>query len=82
MSFDIGLVVQAYLKATTVERSPSLPPTNLKGKRAHSPSIVKKAKKSKGPSLPPDLILGPSKVPTLEAGVEDGMVGCSRGCLD
>lgn len=50
---------------------PSPPPsTNLKGKRAYSPTLVKgagKVKKSKGPSFPLDLVPTSSKMSVIEA---------------
>lgn len=41
--------------------------SDSKGKWAHFPSPMEKANKSKVLSLPLDLVLGPSKVPTMEA---------------
>lgn len=56
-------------------------PANPKEKRAHSQSPTRKAKKNKGPSFPPDLILGFSEALVVEAGAEDGaplvMVGAT-----
>lgn len=53
-----------------IKRSPSSPPIDPKEKRVHFLSPAKKLKKSKGPSLPPDLVLGPSEAPIAKVGAE------------
>lgn len=69
--FDAVLVVQVKPKVVAIKRSPSPPLTNQKGKQACSLSLSRKEKKSKGSSLPSDLILGPNEVPIAEVGMKD-----------
>lgn len=72
-SCSIVLVVQIRQKVVAIMRLPLLPPTNLMGKWAHSPSPVEEARKlkDKQPPLPLDLILGPSDVLAVEVEAKD-----------
>lgn len=61
--------------ATVIESLPS-PPADPKGKWVHSSSpmeVAGKAKKSKGHSLPSDLVPSSNEVPVIEAEVETGV---------
>lgn len=70
--FGVDLVAQAESKAMAIRRSPSTSLIDSKEKQAHSLLPARKVKKSKGASLPLDVILGPSEVLIAKVIAKDG----------